>query len=493
MKRNLVLAIIICTIQVKGFGQDFHFHSISPFGIQPIKADSSRAAQKLMWFDYDHDDDLDLFMTGIDSLGEGLESWEDFYYFIDLQENIGDKWNPQFTDRMALPGNFPYPLGYFFPTIGDLNDDSYPDFMIFGLVDHIGNRTPTYVSSIGNGLEFEMTRLDEMGLPNFVPESFFIPELADLDLDGDLDLLMSGFDPAFAEENGLDVPTYYYAKNIGTPSSPKFLGWFDNPYGLIPNPLTELLIGGDIDNDGDVDLLGVPTLIPADSLNYIYVHINNPGADDKPSFSNVLESPFGLPTGFGEQQFLFPNLVDINGDGDLDLFVFEVTPTGQILQYFENNACDVDNTVSVQENLLTANELNATYQWFNCDTQEFIAGATNQSYTVLSTGNYAVNITDGTGCLVVSDCISVIISGTDEDFISGAITLYPNPAHKLIYILNDTQYPVSALTLMNISGQTLNEVVRNGNSLDISSLEQGVYFINVKIKGLEIMKKLIVQ
>jgi hypothetical protein len=644
MKKVLIVIIILSTC-LPGFGQEFHFHSINPFGIRPINEDSTQSAQKLMWFDYDQDADLDLIMTGIDSLGEGLESWEDFYYFIQWQENIGDKWNPQFSDRMPLPGNFPFPLGYFFPTIGDLNDDKHPDFIIFGLVDHIGNRTPTYVSSMGPGQGFEMTRFDEMGLPDFVPESFFIPELLDLDVDGDLDLLMSGFDPAFAEEDGADVPTYYYAKNIGTPANPEFLGWYDNPYGLMPNPLTEILIGGDIDNDGDADLIGPALLIPPDSINYLYVHLNNPGVDGKPAFSTVLESPFGLPMTFGEAQLLFPNLVDIDGDGDLDLFVFEGTQNGQILKYFENslcigiitemivelcegdaiivagntyttagnftislesaegcdstilltiellptftvslnesicqgeslvvgnesftdegfytvslvaangcdstinlslevqptysvpvneticagesfvignetftqpgdytvfmlaaNGCDsiillslevhaVDNSITVQENTLTANEPFVSYQWFNCDTGENIPGATNQTYVVLTTGNYAVSLLDGFGCTAVSACNFIIISATEEERISNAISLYPNPSDSWVHILNETQHPVSKLTLINTSGQTINEIVPIGNSMDISHLEQGIYFVKLKINGLDIMKKLIV-
>jgi len=644
-KYTIFLVILQSSFAFTSFGQQFTFHSNSPFGIQPIKGDSTRATQKIMFSDYDWDGDLDLFHTGLDYFDETIEEWENIHYFIEMQENIGDKWNPQFAERIAMPENFPFPLGYFFATSGDLNGDGMTDFIVSAIVDFIGKRTLTFHRNTG-GQEFEVIRLDSMGLPDFLPESFFIPELVDLDIDGDLDLLVSGFDPAFAEEDGADIPIYYYAKNIGTPTEPEFLGWFDNPYGLVPNPLVEFLTDGDIDNDGDMDLLGFTNLIAPDSITYLYFHENTPGPNLKPLFNNVLESPFGLPIAYGEEQFLFPNLVDIDGDGDLDLFVFHSIAGSNELRYYENNLCTgetnemsvnlcegesitiggniyteggeytisfegsdgcdstillsieliptytvdlnesicegeslvignetftvagnytvyvvasngcdsivnlslivnenyntnlsetlcegqtyeiggeiftksgqyevplisqagcdsiitlnlniivVDTSVTIQQNTLTANEPFASYQWINCDSGENIPGATNQSYVALTTGNYAVSLTDGFGCSAVSECVSVIISGIEEDHLSSGITLYPNPSDSWIYILNETQYPVSTLTLINISGQVVEEIILNSkNSVDVSSLEKGVYFVKIKIKGLEIIKKLIV-
>jgi len=594
MKKQLLLIGLTQLFLLPCFGQQFIFHSDSPFGIQPVKGDSTRATQKIMFSDYDWDGDLDLFHTGLDYFDETIEEWENIHYFIEMQENTGDKWNPQFAERIAMPENFPFPLGYFFPTSGDLNGDGMTDFIVSAIVDFIGNRTLTYHRNTG-GQEFEVIRLDSMGLLDFVPESFFIPELVDLDIDGDLDLLVSGFDPAFGEEDGADIPAYYYAKNIGSPTEPEFLGWFQDPYGLMPNPLTEILTGGDIDNDGDIDILGAALGIPSDSINYLFVHINTPGPNQKPAFSEVLLSPYGLPMTFGEEQMKFPNFVDLDGDGDLDLFVFLGGAQDQVLLYYENNLCtgetnemsvnlcegesitiggniyteggeytisfegsdgcdstilltiellpiytvslnenicegesfvignetftdpgdytvyvvaengcdsivllslfvhNVDNSVTIQQNTLTANEPFASYQWFNCDSGENIPGATNQTYVALTTGNYAVSLTDGFGCSAVSECFSIVITGIEEDVFSRSISLYPNPSTGVIYVLNNTPFPVSTMSVTNLSGQWMGEFTVDGiNQVDVTSLARGVYLVNIKINRLVIIKKLVV-
>lgn len=606
-----------------------------------------RAAQTIMFDDYDNDGDLDLFISGIDYF-DSFDSWEDIHYFLEYQENVGDKWNPHFAPRTSIFEQFPFPLGYFFPSAGDVNDDDRTDFIVNSIVDFIGNRTSTYLRNTGEpgSDQFEVTLFDQMGLTAFVPESFFVPELIDLDLDGDLDILMSGFDPAFAEEDGPDVPKYYYAKNIGNPSEPEFLGWFEDPYGLLPNPFVEILTGGDIDNDGDIDLLGTTTVIPPDSMNHIYVHLNTPGFDEKPSFTNTFQSPFGLTPSFGEAQYLFPELVDIDGDGDEDLFVFLGGTDSLTLQYYENNLCmlitnvmvvdlcdgdivevggvpyaeagnyeivlqdangcdsiiqltinilplpvldesasicagetyiigndsftvagdytvyvtaangcdsiiylslivnevyevgvnqticegdtyliggnefnqpgnysvtlqsqagcdstillalsvvTIDTTVTINENTLTANMSDATYQWFDCDSGENIPFATDQAFTATSTGNYAVSITNYLNCTEVSGCNMIVISGINETNYANSITVYPNPNTGMIYIRNNSSYPVSTVTVMNLAGQSIGTfLLDDRNSADISQLGKGFFILKIRMEGVEVVKRLIV-
>ena len=54
----------------------------------------------------------------------------------------------------------------------------------------------------------------------FLP-AVFIPEIADMDKDGDNDLLMSGFVRYYGEDGEeTDVATMMYAKNTGSPTTP---------------------------------------------------------------------------------------------------------------------------------------------------------------------------------------------------------------------------------------------------------------------------------
>jgi uncharacterized repeat protein (TIGR01451 family) len=124
-------------------------------------------------------------------------------------------------------------------------------------------------------------------------------------------------------------------------------------------------------------------------------------------------------------------------------------------------------------NVLSADLSGAYYQWINCATGTAIAGATSQSYTAVSGGDYAVIISDG--CFSdTSVCLSVFLTGVSDPGESG-FSFYPNPAGNTITI--NTSQPTQ-ISIVNILGETIiqNEVT-NGDNIDIGFLANGVYFI----------------
>ncbi|HZV70839.1 MAG TPA: T9SS type A sorting domain-containing protein [Saprospiraceae bacterium] len=497
MRKITIQICLLALFALPCAGQHFVYHSISPFGIETNKPDSTRTAQTIFFNDYDHDGDFDLFLTGLDYLDDVPDiKWVNIHFFIEVQENIGNRNLAQFGPRREIFEDFPFATGYFFPTPGDLNGDNKTDFITSADIDWIGNEKVwmlmnTGLSGPGSNV-FDVTSLDAMGIPDFVPESLFAPHLTDLDGDGDLDLLATGVNSAFAEEDGPNVPVIYYARNVGDVINPDFHGWYDGPYGLVPAPEGEILTSGDIDNDGDMDLIGFLLDIPSDSVNYISVHVNTPGANGKPSFGTVLKSPFGMPLNTGENQPGFPNLVDIDADGDLDLFVFHSDFDSRELEYYENTMCEtVDPSVFIDDHTLTAAMAGATYQWFDCDSGENIPGATNQTYEVTTTGNYAVYVTSN-GCKVQSMCLNIIISRI-QDVLADGLTFFPNPTTGIVHVKNDSSYPVNDVTITSISGQVIGHYSLDGkNTVDLSSLDPGVYLVSTKINGYDIMKKLVV-
>ncbi len=96
------------------------------------------------------------------------------------------------------------------------------------------------------------------------------------------------------------------------------------------------------------------------------------------------------------------------------------------------NIINIDAAITSTGGTLFAMQDNASYQWYDCDTQISIAGATAQSFTPEITGNYQVEITvtaeDGTGCSTLSECTNVIINSIDDIGREISLSIYPNPA-----------------------------------------------------------------
>ncbi len=128
---------------------------------------------------------------------------------------------------------------------------------------------------------------------------FASPELVDIDGDGDLDAFIGN-----ATGNTL------FFRNTGSATAPSFTLESTNPFGLTKvsgNATTELV---DIDADGDLDAF-------IGDYDGITSFFRNTGSATAPSFS-LAASNFGL-TDVGLHAK--PVLVDIDGDGDLDAFI----------------------------------------------------------------------------------------------------------------------------------------------------------------------------
>lgn len=155
----------------------------------------------------------------------------------------------------------------------------------------------------------------------------------------------------------------------------------------------------------------------------------------------------------------------------------------------------VDNTVSLSGDTLISNQANATYQWFDCDSNTPIPGENSQNFTPTTTGNYAVAI-DVNGCQDTSACQPVVIIGV-ENIVDPVVQLFPNPNEGRFTVelgANFSPTPVQ-LTVFNLQGVLIFEKTTDQrvNQLDLSGISTGTYFLRVVQDGKSSMHKIIVQ
>mgnify|MGYP002621129711 CR=1 FL=1 len=160
----------------------------------------------------------------------------------------------------------------------------------------------------------------------------------------------------------------------------------------------------------------------------------------------------------------------------------ETTAEGcEILHRLNLSIESLDTTVVVEENRLVAQESAASYQWLDCDNDNTpIPGATQQSFTPATIGNYAVQITKD-ACVMTSDCafFEADISSVDPEDV---VVIFPNPPedNTLNIQMRGSFISVNLLTIDNklIYRQSFPGGTSNA-SLRLPELARGIYFLHV--------------
>jgi hypothetical protein len=252
--------------------------------------------------DNDGDDDLDLFF---------IVTWEEdgeWFTSIAFYENTGSISAPMWTfvtdtyaDIICRGAWYDCFISIAFT---DIDDDDDPDLFLGELnrIRHYRNdgtaSAPvwTFVTDSYGGIS----------IPYYAGPGSFTLTFGDLDGSGTIDMVVHAFGWLTS------------FKNVGTPANASWELWVD---GMLPmdfysfaNPAL-----ADIDNDGDLDLfLGLGSISGVDDAHFVL--LRNDGSSITPLWTYVTGDYGGVDSDW-ESGAKAPTFVDIDGDGDLDLFI----------------------------------------------------------------------------------------------------------------------------------------------------------------------------
>ena len=195
---------------------------------------------------------------------------------------------------------------------------------------------------------------------------------------------------------------------------------------------------------------------------------------------------------------------DMTGDNDDPQDISGLSPAMYHVTIIDGSGCIkldsaevmegsvIDLTTTVTGFDIMSNESGATsYQWLNCGDGSQVSGATSQTYTAIANGDYEVEITSGT-CVDTSECQTISGVGIDETNGVEFVEIYPNPSNGNININLGNNTTVVSITVIDINGKTIatHSTSDNNLSLNLSEVENGIYFVQINTANDVITKKI---
>lgn len=280
------------------------------------------------------------------------------------------------------------------------------------------------------------------------------------------------------------------------------------PGSVNPSSISQNPTGIQYNNPGNYDV----TLTVTDSNGSYTVTLNN--------YINVLSKPVGNITPNqticqGDSSYITATGAGVGGtynwDNNLGIGSTQnVSPdstTTYTATITNSNNCSndisttinvdpiINNSIMVSGYNLNANQIGANYLWLDCDSWDPIFPLeTNQSYTPMENGNYAVVIT-GESCTDTSNCVTINGLGLNK-LDNSNVLIYPNPTEDIVNIEFINYNTEVNYHLYNAQGKlikTENNIKSSNVIIDLSVKNKGVYFINITSKNNSKVYKIVKQ
>ncbi|PHR17167.1 MAG: hypothetical protein COA38_21195 [Fluviicola sp.] len=176
----------------------------------------------------------------------------------------------------------------------------------------------------------------------------------------------------------------------------------------------------------------------------------------------------------------------------IDATTYFSDTTGPTFTLTNVNGCDsiitldltleqIDIMITTLDETITANTPNSTYQWLDCDNGFApISGATNQSYSPLTNGNYAVVLTQN-GCSDTSNCALISTVSTTDIYRDDLLFIYPNPTSGNISIeFNGNPHDIHVRLINTLGQEIMNESFDANEKISFNiSAQSGIYCLEI--------------
>ena len=156
-------------------------------------------------------------------------------------------------------------------------------------------------------------------------------------------------------------------------------------------------------------------------------------------------------------------------------------------------------TFWIIDNTLNTNMNGFGLQWYyNGNT---INGATGLTHTASNSGNYHIIATNAFGCTTSSDTVFItVVNGIAEGNPLQDVSIYPNPNNGMFNVAFElmTEASVNIMVADMLGKVVYEENIGNysgsyNKQLDLTSLQKGVYLVNVQVGSERINKRIIIQ
>ncbi len=420
------------------------------------------------WADYDNDGDLDAFITG--NWNSRLYTNEDNNTFTDSQV--------EFIMLSSGKSNW-----------GDIDGDGDLDLFLTGDTGG-GMKLYLYINEDGTFTEYELT---EIGL------SAGSVELGDYDADGDLDIVIMGF-------NDFVEPATNIYRNDGNLS-------FSNIYAGITPVAMGRAAWGDIDNDGDLDLAITGKLAGCGVI--VSEIFENQGSD-------IFNS---INSGITNVENSYLTWGDYDNDTDLDLFLCgDLYNGGAISKIYRNDLTVTNNPPTPPQNLTVSFDNDyAILSWdlgsdlqtpseglmynirigtepLNCNLMTPMSFMDDGIRQIPANGNTSLSKSWKVSGLEEGQTYYWSVQTIDNAFAGSEFSeehsfiysltgienrqnlesnyIYPNPASDIIYFKKDVNSE-TLVYIYSVTGEFVMDIVNpKNNSINISQLEKGIYFLH---------------